>query len=413
MILRLVLLINLLLTVGVGFTSAQTVSIPDLNLRAAIEDALEEALGKAPGTPITQADMEELDELEAPNKKITDLTGLEAAVNIQRLYLGREDVLVAGRRLVNSNSISDLTPLAGLTQLTVLDLNRNAISDISALSGLTNLVVLRLGGNVITDISALSRLMNLVVLWLWDNNIADLSPLVANRGLGTGETISVRENPLNDTSINIHIPALQDRGVEVDFSDLKPVLAEHLLALPKGLSLIHIPLAVTTVDGLARRITRIGDLYDALGGSNVNFIATFDPAAQEWFPYFVDADRGGPGDRAVTDGMGILVDISVPVTVRLNGNPLLMGKKAGTVALYADLNLLGLPLRDERITRVSDLLTLDGFLDNTLAIILTEAGGFKLVARAGDPGDIPVRAGQGFIVIVQRAARVSISGENW
>lgn len=56
---------------------------------------------------------------------------------------------------------------------------------------------------------------------------------------------------------------------------------------------------------------------------------------------------------------------------------------------------------------------LDGFLDNTLAIILTESGEFKLVGRAGDPGDIPVVGGQSFIVIVERAARVSISGDGW
>ena len=408
MILRLVLLINLLLTVGVGFTSAQTVSITDLNLRAAIEDAL----GKAPGAAITTTEMATLTELRAPNADISDLTGLEAAVNIQRLFLGHEYVPAEGR-FINSNSISDLTPLVRLTQLAVLDLNRNAISDISALSGLKNLVVLRLGGNVITDISALSGLTNLVVLRLWDNNISDISPLIANRGLGTGEEINVSENPLNDTSINVHIPALQDRGVEIHFSNLKPVLAEYLLALPKGLSLIHIPLEVVTVDGVAQPIITIGDLYDALGGSNVNFIVTYDPVAQEWFAYFGDADRGGPGDRAVTNGMGILVGMSAPVRVRLNGNLLLMGEKEGTVALYAGLNLLGLPLKDERITRVSDLLTLDGFLDNTLAIVLTDGGEFKLVARAGDPGDIAVREGQGFIIIVQRTANVSISGDGW
>ncbi len=145
----------MLLTVWVGFTSAQTVSIPDPNLRAAIEDAL----GKAPGATITTTEMATLTELRAPNADISNLIGLEAAVNIQRLYLGHEYVSAEGR-FINSNSISDLAPLVGLTQLAVLDLNRNAISDISALSGLTNLVVLRLGGNVITDIS----------------------PLVANRG---------------------------------------------------------------------------------------------------------------------------------------------------------------------------------------------------------------------------------------
>ena len=144
--------------IGANVTSAQTVSIADPNLRQAIEAALD----KTSGAPITEAEMDSLIELRAPNADISDLTGIETAVNLQRLDLGREYVSAEGR-FINNNSISDLAPIEDLTQLTVLDLNGNAISDISALSGLTNLVVLRLGGNVITDISALSGLTNLVV----------------------------------------------------------------------------------------------------------------------------------------------------------------------------------------------------------------------------------------------------------
>ena len=73
--------------------------------------------------------------------------------------------------------------------------------------------------------------------------------------------------------------------------------------------------------------------------------------------------------------------------------------------------LWGLPLEDARINRVSDLFTLDGLGGNAFAIILTDGGEFKLVGRADDPGDIPVREGQGFIIIVQRAAQVRISGD--
>ena len=68
-------------------------------------------------------------------------------------------------------------------------------------------------------------------------------------------------------------------------------------------------------------------------------------------------------------------------------------------------------MSDARINRVSDLFTLDGPDGNALAIILTDGG--ELVGRAGDPGDIPVSGGQAFILTVQRAARVSISGNGW
>ena len=69
---------------------------------------------------------------------------------------------------------------------------------------------------------------------------------------------------------------------------------------------------------------------------------------------------------------------------------------------YFDHNV-GLLLNDERIVRISDLYVVDGLRDNTIVIILTEGGEFRLVGRAGDPDDIPVVGGQGFIIIVQQA----------
>ena len=407
MILRVVLIINLLLAVRADFASAQIVSITDSHLRAAIESAL----GKAPGASITTTEMATLPELSAPNANITDLTGLEAATNLTRLDLGAEYVVSEGR-LINSNSISDLSPLAELTHLTRLHLDGNNISDISPLSGLTNLVILGLWNNSISDISALAGLTHLFFVGLWDNKISDIAPLVANGGLGQGEEVNVSENPLSDTSIHTYIPALQSRGIEVHFSNLKPPLAKYVLSIPRGLNLIHIPLKVSTVDGVTKPIESIGDLYDALGGSTVNFIVTYDPVTQEWFGYFGAADRGTPADRVLTDNMGILVGMFAPVTIVLNGSPLVTDGQS-TIPFYPGLNLVGLPLRDARINRVSDLLTIEGLGGNALVVILADGGEFKLVGRAGDPGDISVHGGQGFILTVQRAARVTVSGDAW
>ena len=76
-----------------------------------------------------------------------------------------------------SNNISDIAPLAGLTNLTELGLAYNNISDLTPLAGLTNLEDLNLWENNITDISPLAELTNLVALSLDDNNITDLTPL--------------------------------------------------------------------------------------------------------------------------------------------------------------------------------------------------------------------------------------------
>ena len=209
--LRFTLFLLMYLTLPLTAT-AQVVSIPDPNLRAAIENAL----GKAPGTTITATEMATLTRLEAKNANISDLTGLQAATNLTSLDLGPEKVANEWR---NSNAVTDLSPLAGLTQLTSLHLPNNSISDISAVAGLTNLTWLNLWGNSVSNISAVAGLTNLKDLYLGDNNISDISPLAANTGLGSGDTVNVKSNPLSYLSIGTHIPTLQSRGVTVEFDD--------------------------------------------------------------------------------------------------------------------------------------------------------------------------------------------------
>ena len=43
-----------------------------------------------------------------------------------------------------------------------------------------------------------------------------------------------------------------------------------------------------------------------------------------------------------------------------------------------------------------------GLAATSFAIIVTDGGEFNLVGRTGDPGDIAVTGGQGFIISVQR-----------
>ncbi len=145
------------------------------------------------------------------NNSISDLSPLSGLTGLTRLYL-------------RNNSISDVSPLSSLINLAGLYLNNNSISDISVLSGLTNLIGLSLSLNNISDISVLSGFTRLRSLLLHTNSISDLSPLVANTGLGTGDLVDVRNNSLSATSINTHIPILQDRGVEVRFGASKPAV---------------------------------------------------------------------------------------------------------------------------------------------------------------------------------------------
>ena len=169
-----VLTLTLVLTALAQLTAQPVqaeVSIPDANLAAAIR----EALGLPPGAAITSNAMLDLTELEAAGKGITALTGLEYAVNLTRLDLG--GAFVNDER--HTNPISDVSPLAGLTQLWRLDLNSTAISDVSPLAGLTQLTYLYLGATAVSDVSPLANLTQLRSLNLGATAVSDVSPLAA------------------------------------------------------------------------------------------------------------------------------------------------------------------------------------------------------------------------------------------
>ena len=145
-----------------GITSVQPVNIPDANLRAVIE----RALNKPAGATITNAEMATLTSLEGDGTDIRELTGLEFAINLTELHLNR-------------NQLSDLSPLAGLTKLKYLRINKSGVTDLSPLAGLTNLEDLDISDNqLLSDLSPLAGLTNLETLGLDINRVSDLSPLV-------------------------------------------------------------------------------------------------------------------------------------------------------------------------------------------------------------------------------------------
>ena len=88
------------------------------------------------------------------------------------------------------NSVSDVNPLSGLTNLTRLYLNNNIIGNVNALSSLTNLIGLSLADNVIQSVSSLLSLWNLRELYIGNNPILDTSPLYPLVPLDVDITIS-------------------------------------------------------------------------------------------------------------------------------------------------------------------------------------------------------------------------------
>ena len=169
--------------------------IPDPNLAAVVRGTL----GLAPNARITKQAIQRLTSLQADNRQIKNLDGLEHATQLTALYLW-------------DNQISDVSLLARLTQLERLILDSNQIRDLSPLAGLTQLVSLGLIDNRISDVRPLAKLTKLEYLALNNNQIRDIRPLA---GLVNLERLRLAENPITDTALLSSLTNLVEVDIEI------------------------------------------------------------------------------------------------------------------------------------------------------------------------------------------------------
>jgi len=232
---------------------AQTVNFADSNLEVAIR----EAIGKPTGT-IDGSDLQDLTELQATNRGISDLSGIQHCINLQQLWLGGNQIvslqplssLTALQHLyLWDNLISSLTPLSGLGNLTILDvaqnhldslqplmsltslselgLEHNLISDLQPLAALSRLQMLGLSFNAITDLAPLAGLTELHYLSLWSNDIVHLQPLA---NLANLRFLDISANSISDLLPLAGLPLLQYLyAAQNSVSDLSPLSGLHSL----------------------------------------------------------------------------------------------------------------------------------------------------------------------------------------
>jgi hypothetical protein len=125
---------------------------------------------------------------------ISDLTGLEHAVNLETLGLCAIQLETVPEGL-----------FAGMTKLRNVNLCCNSLTDIGPLAEAPSLAIVQIHQNQISDISPLASLPSLRELKAEDNNISDISPLV---GLTHLEQLNLLANPLSADACTIHIPQI-------------------------------------------------------------------------------------------------------------------------------------------------------------------------------------------------------------
>ena len=188
----------------------EIVSIPDSNLVSAVR----KELALAPGDLITNWDMQRLRNLQytgpdlRDDQKIGNLTGLEAATNLEVLNL-------------YANRIRDLSPLEGLQKLSTLTLPNNQIEDISPLEGLQKLKRLWLTNNQIENINPLKGIpQSLEVLDLGNNPIKDFNPIV---GFVNLTWLGLHSNRLGDSDLELITGFTQLERLELRYNQIRNV----------------------------------------------------------------------------------------------------------------------------------------------------------------------------------------------
>ena len=285
--------------------------ISDLSPLAGLTNLTRLALGNNTISDISVlAGLTNLTWLRLGGNSISDISPVKGLTNLTWLHLqsNRISDISPTASLTNlielnlsGNSISSIAAVAGLTNLTWLHLQSNSISAIAPLASLTNLTALRLDRNSISDISALSSLTQLKELRLDRNNITDLLSLVANARLGTGDTVDVRSNPLNYTSINTHISTLQSRGVTVEFDNRTPItLQKTSSAISKLDSLLIVE--VRDSNGLAFEGVPVTFTITSGGGTLSATRTTTDENGRVESRFTLGSDGGTNTVRASVEG---------------------------------------------------------------------------------------------------------------
>ena len=248
----------------------ESVHIPDPALRSAIA----ETLGKAPNAAITIEEMATLTYLVAEVMDIQNLEGLQFAANLEELRL-------------RGNSLSDLSPLAGLTTLKEVEISGESLSDLSPLADLVNLEGVGFWKTSVSDLSPLAGLTKLRWLEFKNSPVSDLSPLVGLTNLKRLETYASNDLDLSPLKGLTGLVQLNISGSGVsDVSPLTGLINLERLRLQSNRKISDIsPLAsLKNLEWLDLSTNKISDVSPLAGLYNLkhlqlerNNISDFSP----------------------------------------------------------------------------------------------------------------------------------------
>ena len=179
------------------------------------------------------------------------------------------------------------------------------------------------------------------------------------------------------------------------------------LSVPAGTSMVHLPRLDTEVNGESRSITKVSDLFVALGGeSNVNWLITTPAPTRggtaQFQVFFEPSDADISANAAIQPYTGILVSLRNAMSIDLAGDPV-----EGAIRLFPGPNLVGVPHTEAGVNRVSDFAKYPVFLDKISLISIYANGTFhpflpNEIASGALDDDLEILSGQAFAVVAKQ-----------
>ena len=234
-------------------------------------------------------------------------------------------------------------------------------------------------------------------------------------GTYTGSFTISEENEADNGSREVTVTATDAAGnsdSDTGSVDLINTL-DYTSMIPQGISLFHVPLDVTAIDGSEASLSMVSDLYKALGDA-VNYIISTEDGVI-WNSYL----GGTSGDAAITADRGLVVVMSDAKEIKFTGNAWGedmgpgAGEGASMITLRSGLNLVGLPVNDVSVSKVSDIMNLPEFAGKVTSIIVSTDDGKFASVTAGGTDDNDVRGDASYLVFSSADATQPVMGEGW
>ena len=200
------------------------------------------------------------------------------------------------------------------------------------------------------------------------------------------------ENGMKEITVTA-MDAAGNSGMGTAMVELKNELV-YTSMIPADISLFHVPLDVEGLD-------TVSDLAEMLGDA-VSLVITRDTASGSW--------ESDSSDVMITADLGIVLSMKTAMEVTFTGSA--WGDGTSMISVMEGQNLIGLPLNDSRVSKVSDIM---GLFDEgvVIGVVVSDEGTFRSVIRVDDPGDNPVAGDASYLVTANADATAMVMGEGW